>query len=83
MFGTRVRMEEAMEQIDTATVRMSGDTELLDTTEAIRYLRSNRNAVFGWIRSGELPHIRLGTRRVLFRRCDLDEFLAARVQRGR
>jgi excisionase family DNA binding protein len=50
------------------------ETSLLTVHETLAMLRFSRNKLYGYVRRGELPSIRFGTRR-LFRRSDLLTFI--------
>lgn len=64
------------------TDQKAANSSLLEPREAVAYLRTNRNRLIEWTRTGQLPVVRLGERRILYRRCDLDAFIASRVTRG-
>lgn len=51
--------------------------EFLTVAEIAQLLRLNQQTVRNWIDRGELPAVRVGSRRVRVRRAELDEFLAA------
>src|ERR1700749_3467381 len=55
----------------------SGDPEeLLTVAEVAGQLKLNQQTIRNWIDRGELPAVRLGSRRVRIRRADLDALLA-------
>lgn len=55
-------------------------TAVLDTREAAAYLAVTKATVYALVRSGELPHTRVG-QNIRFRLVDLDAYLAARTSR--
>ena len=56
--------------------------ELLTVAEVAETLKLNAQTVRNMIDRGELPAIRVGSRRVRVQRSDLDAFLARRVEEG-
>lgn len=54
----------------------------LTVREVAERLGLGRNAVYRLIGSGELPHVRLGSRTIRVRSSDLTEYLLGRVRRG-
>lgn len=51
--------------------------ELLTVAEVAEILKLNAQTIRNWLERGELPYIRLGTRRVRIRQSDLDAFIEA------
>jgi excisionase family DNA binding protein len=51
--------------------------EFVTVAEIAELFKLNQQTVRNWIDSGELPAIRLGSRRVRIRRADLDAFIEA------
>ena len=49
--------------------------ELLSVPEVSNEAKAHENTVRGWIRSGQLPAVKIGPRMIRVRRKDLDEFL--------
>jgi len=56
-------------------------TAVLDVREAAAYLAISEETVRRYVRSGELPHTRVG-RSIRFRLVDLDAYLKARTSRA-
>lgn len=69
-----------MAQLDSAGM----DSPYLTVEEVADFLRMNQQTVRNWIDRGELPAVRVGSRRVRVRRSDLEAFLEAssNVSRG-
>ena len=53
--------------------------EILNAQEAADFLRMSRPALYNAIQRRELAFIRMGKRRVRFRRSDLESFIEKRV----
>jgi excisionase family DNA binding protein len=51
--------------------------ELLTVAEVAELLKLNAQTIRDWLDRGELPYVRLGTRRGRIRRSDLDAFIEA------
>jgi excisionase family DNA binding protein len=51
--------------------------EFLTANEIAAQLKLNKQTVYNWIDRGELPAVRVGSRRVRVRRADLERFLDA------
>lgn len=51
--------------------------ELLTPAEVATMLQFSRQTVYGWLKSGKLPHIKLGPRTIRIYRHELDRFLEA------
>lgn len=49
--------------------------ELLSVSEVSREKGVHPNSVYGWIRSKQLPAVKVGPRLIRVRRSDLEEFL--------
>ena len=60
----------------------TSETDFLLTGEVARKGNCSTDAVRAWERDGKLPAFRIGGQRV-FRRSDVDIFLARRLERGR
>lgn len=51
------------------------ESELLSVPEVSGKAKAHENTVRGWIRSGQLPAVKIGPRMIRVRRSDLEEFL--------
>ena len=58
------------------------DTEPVEKPTAAEYLKISQRKLDYLMAKGEIPHAHIG-RRVIFRRCDLDAFVAERVSKVR
>ncbi len=52
----------------------------MEAAEVAEYLGLSKDAVYRLRREGKLPYIRLGERRILFRKDSIDRFLAEQEQ---
>ena len=57
----------------------SKGSDLLTVTEAAGFLRLQVSTIRAWVLHRQLPFVKLGGKRVFFRRTDLEEFVAASV----
>lgn len=73
-----------MVSLELYTVRcMQAQTEekhLLRPAEVADQLGATKQTIWGWCRSGKLPHIRLSSRNFRIRQSDLNAFLDARTR---
>ena len=67
--GNDTREEIRLATIETAGVSAS---DYLSVTDAAEATRTHPNTVWGWIRTGKLPAVRVAGRLVRIRRADLD-----------
>lgn len=76
------RIREAKEPAPGAPLPKGngGVPRVLDAQRAARYLSLGLDTLYRLVRSGELPHTRIG-KSIRFRPEDLDEYIAARVTR--
>jgi len=51
------------------------DLQLLSVPKVSRDYEVHENTVRGWIRSGQLPAVKIGPRMIRVRRTDLEQFL--------
>lgn len=59
------------------------DEDYITTEEALRLLKISRSTLWRWVGQGELPAYRLGRRRVLIKRSDLEKLIRpAREEKG-
>jgi excisionase family DNA binding protein len=49
--------------------------ELLTVAQAADFLQIHEKTLYGWVQSHRVPHLRLGTRAIRFRKSDLLSFL--------
>jgi excisionase family DNA binding protein len=49
--------------------------QLLSVPQVCEEWVAHENTVYGWIRSGQLPAVKIGPRMIRVRRSDLEEFL--------
>jgi excisionase family DNA binding protein len=49
--------------------------ELCDIRQAANFLQVHPKTLYGWVEAHRIPHVRLGTRTIRFRRSDLLAFL--------
>ncbi len=54
---------------------------LLNVAEVCAWFKVTKDWVYDEVEAGRLPYVRLGRRHLRFRRSDLDQYLAANVQR--
>ena len=54
---------------------MSEPEEIFTVNQAAEFLAIHPKTLFGWAQSHRIPHVRLGTRAIRFRRSDLLAFL--------
>jgi len=52
---------------------------LFTIPEVARYLRLSKSQVYSMILRKEIPHVRLGERRVVVRKCDLEKWVDSQV----
>ena len=57
--------------------------EVLTVKDVADLLKLNQQTVRNWIDQGSLPAVRVGRRRVRFKRSDLDQFIEQGYRRGR
>ncbi len=58
--------------------------ELLTLAQVLRRTATKRSTLYGWIRKGLFPPpIRIGPRRVAWRKRDVDEWILQAIARGR
>ena len=79
--ASRIR-EQKETAMESPLPRRGGDgvPRVLDAQRAARYLSLGLDTLYRLVRSGELPHTRIG-KSIRFRPEDLDEYIATRVTR--
>jgi excisionase family DNA binding protein len=73
-------IRSAVQKTDIAPLPKPDGPRVLDAQGAARYLSLGLDTLYRLVRSGELPHSRIG-KSIRFRPEDLDEYIAARVTR--
>lgn len=56
--------------------------DILTVEEAAEHLRISRDTAYAMIRRNELPHVRLGQKRIIVPKTSLDEWLASSTRGG-
>ena len=56
------------------------ENRLLRPAEVADQLGATKQTIWGWCRSGKLPHIRLSSRNFRIRQSDLNNFLSTRTR---
>lgn len=57
---------------------MSNETIALSTIEAARELRVHPNTLLRWVAQGKVPYVRLGGRKLLFSRSEIQRLVAGK-----